>query len=251
MESNDPAFIPDGFLVCTIFVVERTRPLLTIPRFEAMPWLVHGFGTSAWKEEDFSRDEELKRFRPVLMNQLHSDIVHRIEKMPGRKLGGDALVTDKPGILLVIKTADCLPVLIVDERKRIVAAAHCGWRSTAARILVKLIRSMRRDFDSVPRDLIAAFGPCIGAECYEVGEDVRERFKAAGFPPGIFGRDPARPGRYSLNLRKANIRLLEEEGLKAANIFSVDLCTSCDDRLISFRQSGNKDRRMFNFIGGK
>jgi YfiH family protein len=251
LESNTPAFIPAGFLVCTIFVVVSKRPLLTIPRFEAVPWLVHGFGTSAWKGEDFSRDEELKPFRPVLMKQLHSDIIHRIEKIPGKQLGGDALVTGKPGFLLVIKTADCLPVLIVDERKRIVAAAHCGWRSTAARILVKLIGRMRRDFGSVPRDLIAAFGPCIGAECYEVREDVRDRFKAAGFSSEIFDGDPDRPGRHSLNLRKINIRLLEDEGLRKENIFSVDLCTSCDDRFISFRQSGDRDRRMLNFVGKK
>ncbi len=250
-KSGCSAFIPAGFLVCTILVVEGKRPLLKIPRLEAVSWLVHGFGTSAWREEDFSRDKELKPFRPVLMNQLHSDIIHRIEKMPGEQLGGDAFMTDKPGFLLVIKTADCLPVLVVDERKRIVAAAHCGWRSTAARILAKLIGRLRRDFGSAPSDLIAAFGPCIGTECYEVGEDVRGRFEAAGFPQGIFRSDPDRPGKHSLNLREANIRLLEEEGVKKENIFTVDLCTSCEDRLISYRQSGDRDRRMLNFIGKK
>ncbi|MGZ5469284.1 MAG: laccase domain-containing protein, partial [Candidatus Aminicenantales bacterium] len=92
-------------------MTESRCPYLTVPRFAAVPGLVHGFGEARWSEADFLAFAALKGFRPVIMHQLHSDIIHRLDEAPGKKLEGDALMTNVPRLLLVIRTADCLPVL--------------------------------------------------------------------------------------------------------------------------------------------
>jgi YfiH family protein len=230
-------------------VTDRGGRLLTVPRFEGVPWLVHGFGTREWKEGDFSSDLRLKSFRLVVMNQVHSDVAHVLRELPGRRLDGDALVTARPGLLLTVKTADCLPVLLVDTGKKAVAAVHCGWRSTHKRILGRVVEILGKEFGSNPADILAAFGPCIGPACYEVGEDVRNLFEASGFPVQVLKARPGARGKFLLDLRRANAWVLEEAGLKAENILSVERCTHCDPRLLSYRRDKDKDDRMFNFIG--
>src|SRR5512137_2325214 len=103
-------------------------------------------------------------------------------------------MTNVPGLLLVIRTADCLPVLLVDEENRAVAAVHCGWRGTERRILEKTVKAMEGAYGSKPADMRAALGPCIGPACYEVGPEVRQAYLKAGFPASVFaerGRLPA------------------------------------------------------------
>jgi polyphenol oxidase len=214
----------------------------TAPRFAAVPWLVHGFGRAGWGEEDIGAAAELRGFRPVIMRQLHSDILHRLDRAPAAKLEGDALMTNVPGILLVVRTADCLPVLLVDPARRATAAVHCGWRGTQKRILEKTARAMNRAYGTGPGDLLAALGPCIGAACYEVGPEVREAFEKAGFPPDVFAKS-------LLDLRVANRWLLENLGVKPANIWTSDACTHCDPGLLSYRRHKGEARRMYNFIG--
>jgi hypothetical protein len=210
------------------------------------------------------------------MRQLHSDLVHRLDKSPSRKLEGDALMTNKPGLLLVIRTADCLPVLIVDEANRAVAAVHCGWRGTEKRILEKAVRAMGEACGSKPGEMLAALGPCIGAACYEVGPEVRDGFLRAGFPPSVFterghvprvrvpGQSPGRETwghvpevrvpllkpRYLLDLRAANAWLLRELGFGKGRIFDPGpACTHCEPRFLSYRRNPHDTRRMVNFVG--
>ena len=250
----------------------------TAPRFAGMPWLVHGFGRAGWGEEDIRTGAEFDGFRPVIMRQLHSDIIHRLEDVPREKLEGDALMTDVPGLLLVARTADCLPVLLADPARRAVAAVHCGWRGTQKRILEKTVRAMGRAYGSRPADLLAALGPCIGPACYEVGPEVREGFERAGFPPSVFTerpeaggeggkasftrqkrgqirghvpevRVPSSSGKSLLDLRAANVWLLEGLGVKRAKIWSAEACTHCDPGLLSYRRHKGEPRRMYNFIG--
>jgi YfiH family protein len=225
------------------------KPILTVPRFERIPWLVHGFGAGEWTEEDFSRTEGLKKFRPVIMRQIHSEVIHRLEAAPGAKLEGDSLVTNVPGLLLVVRTADCLPVFLVDEENRAVASVHCGWRGTQKRILEKTVLAMGRAYGSRPAGLLAALGPCIGSACYEVGPEVREGFGGAGFPPDVFGECQDRPGKYLLDLKAASRWLLEGLGVKESNVFAAGACTHCDLGLLSFRRTPGEPRRMYNFIG--
>ena len=221
----------------------------TVPRLAKAGWLVHGFGRARWDEKDLRTTAALRGFRPVIMRQLHSDIVHRLDSMPSGRLEGDALMTDVPGFLLVIRTADCLPVFLVDEMLRAVAAVHCGWRGTQARILERTVREMTRAYGTDPAGLLAALGPCIGPACYEVGPEVGEVFRSAGFPEDVFECVPGRPAKVRLDLRRANTWLLHGLGVKASNIWTGDSCTHCDPDLLSYRRNKGESRRMYNFIG--
>jgi YfiH family protein len=192
------------------------------------------------------------------MHQLHSDIVHSLDEAPGKRLEGDALMTNVPGLLLVIRTADCLPVFLVDEEHRAVAAVHCGWRGTENKILEKAVKAMGEAYGSKPADTLAALGPCIGPACYEVGPEIRDRFLRAGFPASVFAERGSLPaiqvpnlkGKYLLDLREANIWLLRERGFKKTNIFNPGpTCTHCEPRLLSYRRNSADPRRMVNFIG--
>ena len=225
------------------------RPYLTEPRLERIPWLVHGFGTAALTEEDLGRVPGGEGFKAIVLDQVHSDIVHCLDAAPDGRLEGDALITAASGLLLVIKTADCLPVLLVDEARRVVAAVHCGWRGTWRRILGKVVSELRDRFSSNPADLLAVLGPCIGAECYEVGDEVRERFLAAGHPASLFRPSWDAAGKWFLDLRVSNSLELRQSGLGEGNILSVDACTRCSPGLLSYRRDGRTDARMYAFVG--
>ncbi len=222
-------------------------PYLTSPLFDRLTWLAHGFGTAAWPQAEFERWAAARGWIPVIMNQVHADTVHVLTIPPAAKLSGDALVTSVPGLCLVIRTADCLPVLLADPERRLVAAVHCGWRGTRLKILAKTV-DVLTGLGADPGRLLAAFGPSIGAACYEVGPEVREAFAAAGFPPASFHDDPGRPGRAFLDLRGANAWLLAERGVRAENVASAGPCTHCESGLLSHRRDPSGDARMVDFI---
>jgi len=233
-------------------MMERTgSAYLTEPRLERIPWLIHGFGTAAWTEADFGRVREWDGFRPVILDQVHSDIIHCVAGPQNGRLEGDALITSVPKLFLVVKTADCLPVLVADEARRVVAAVHCGWRGTWKRILEQVVGELQARYGCEPEGLLAALGPCIGPECYEVGQEVRERFEAAGFPNDIFRPNPAAAGKYFLEIRAANALGLQRAGLRPENILSLDACTRCRPELLSYRRDGTAEGRMYAFIGMK
>lgn len=235
----------------TIMQDASSRSYLTVPRLERIPWLIHGFGTADWTEADFGRVREWDGFRPVILDQVHSDVIHCVDGAPSGRLEGDALITSIPKLFLVVKTADCLPVLVVDEPRRIVAAVHCGWRGTCKRILEKVVGELRARHGCEPATLLAALGPCIGPECYEVGPDVRERFQAAGFPEDLVRPNPAGAGKYLLDIRAANAFGLRGAGLRPENILSLGACTRCRPELLSYRRDGTAERRMYAFVGMK
>ena len=249
----------------------------TVPRLAEIAWLVHGFGGAGWSEADFLAFAASRELRPVIMRQLHSDTVHRLDEAPAGNLEGDALMTDVPGLLLVIRTADCLPVFLVDAKNRAAAAVHCGWRGTEKRILERTVQAMNKAYGSDPAEMLAALGPCIGSACYEVGPEVREGFRRAGFPPAVFieyqergtctvspeavrvpaplppavlAEAPGRTGKSLLDLRAANVWLLTGLGFKAENILDAgSACTHCVPSLLSYRRNPGDSRRMYNFIG--
>ena len=222
----------------------------TVPRLAGMAGLVHGFGRAGWSEADFLAFAASRGLEPVIMRQLHSDTIHRLSEAPAGKLEGDGLMTDVPGLLLVIRTADCLPVFLLDAKHRAAAAVHCGWRGTEKRILEKAVEAMGRAYGSEPGAMLAALGPCIGAPCYEVGPEVRASFLRAGFPPAVLAEAPGQPGNSLLDLRAANIWLLGTLGVKKGKIFnSGPTCTHCEPRLLSYRRNSADPRRMYNFVG--
>jgi len=231
-------------------VFESRSPFLFVPRLMAVPGLVHGFGDARWSEADFLAFAASRGLHAVVMNQVHSATVHRVDAPPTEKPDGDALMTNAPGLLLVIRTADCLPVLLVDPENRAVAAVHCGWRGTEKRILEKAVRAMGEAYGSNPEDMLAALGPCIGAACYEVGPEVREGFLKAGFPESVLCGAPGRQGKYILDLRAANLGLLAALGFQKGRISNPGpACTHCEPRLLSYRRNPADPRRMYNFIG--
>lgn len=221
----------------------------TIPEWENIPFLVHGFGDRDWKEQDLEDHPRLRNLTPLFLRQIHSDIFHIVRSLPEGILSGDALITDRPDMLLVIKTADCLPVLIVDPDKRVVAAVHCGWKSTSQRLALKVIGSMEEHFRCDPSSLMVALGPCIGKDCYEVGEDVRQQFNDRGLDGNVFLPHPEHIGKYYLDLRLSNKHQLQDGGVLGSNIAMVDLCSHCEENLYSYRRSPQIPGRMLSFIG--
>ena len=227
----------------------KSAPFLTVPRLTRIPWLVHGFGTRHWKISDLRRREGWENFKIVWLKQIHTDRIHYMESGSSGRRQGDALATDDPGIFLIMKTADCLPVFLVDRSKRVVAAVHCGWRGTRRRILEHVVDGLRARYGCRPASLLAALGPCIGAPCYEVGDEVRGEFLAAGLADDDFRSVAGRPGKYLFDLRQANRRQLIGAGLDARGILDVPFCTHCEARFHSYRRDRDTSARLFNFIG--
>src|SRR5215467_7954224 len=121
---------------------------------EQLPWLEHGFGTR-------SSSEWLDESRLATLRQIHSNKVLLAEN-PGCVGEGDALISNRPGITLAIRTADCFPILVADVRNRAVAAVHAGWRGAIHGVLPKTLVAMKEQFRSRPEDLVIAIGPGIG-----------------------------------------------------------------------------------------
>lgn len=220
-----------------------------IPRLEQIPYFIHGFGTRKWKEGDYQNRPEWKDFKLVFLDQIHSDIIQVIDNIPEEKLKGDAMITGLPFLLLIIKTADCLPVLVVDESQKVIAAVHCGWRGTSKRVVQKVIQRMKDLYGCHPSSLLAALGPCIGHECYEVGENVYHSFEQEGLSTGSFRNHPLRRRKYLFDLKRANLSQMISVGVEEKNVFSADTCTHCHENLPSFRRDKDKAGRTPSFIG--
>lgn len=214
-----------------------------------IPFLVHGFGTRFLKEEDFDSMPGLAGFHRISLRQTHSDIVRVITDIPKESLEGDALVTARPGVLLFIKTADCLPAFVVDRTHKAVAAVHCGWRGTLKKVLPKTLKALSRIYKSDFASLMVVLGPCIDKVCYEVGEDVRREFQREGREDGVFVRHPSENEKYLFDLRGTNRSQVLALGVPETNIYSVDDCTHCNSDLLSYRRDRDCAARLINFIG--
>src|SRR5574337_734839 len=197
----------------------------------------------------------------LTLRQFHSDVIHLVDAPPEHSPRADAAMTRAPGILLAVQTADCVPIFLLDPHRRAVAAVHAGWRGTLRRIAAKALGRTRMAFGTRPQDVIAVLGPAVGRCCYEVGPEVvrayasqfadaREWFEgsfdqlAAAEEPNPLkwltmappGHDPP-PPRARLDLAAANRWQLLDAGVRAENIISSELCTSCrTDLLFSYRR---------------
>ncbi len=281
------------------------------PALRRYGWLAHGFtARAASREKNFnlgytvspdpdSVTRNRKRLGRLLkaggvqlvtLRQRHTDIVQVLDSLKPRgrrerdgawRLPGDALVTNQPGLLLAVQVADCVPVLLADPKRRVVAAAHAGWRGSCQRIVEKTLGVMQQRFGTDPADVRVAIGPSIRQCCYEVGREVVEQFEAQfAFAEEIVQRtDPSpqdvhwqqpvhallrdnrevrpRPAltapettRYHLDLEAANRRQLEAAGVPEKNIWSSPLCTACNtDKLFSYRAEHGKTGRLMGVVG--
>ena len=197
-----------------------------------IPWVWHGFGTrlSAGWPGDYTQ-----------VKQIHSDIVFAAEEQRGCIGEGDALISSTPGQRIGIRTADCVPLLLADAARPVVAAVHAGWRGTVAQIARKAVMRMQEAYGSDPARIHAAMGPAIGACCFEVGAEVAEQFT----PWFTDAKNLTH-----VNLAEANYRQLLGAGLLPEHIDDPRLCTACDSRRFhSFRRDREQSGRMVAAIG--
>jgi polyphenol oxidase len=287
-------------------VVKSRVEIVPVPAWDAWPWLVHGFSTrtggvtTAYRPaqragelnlgftQSDTRDNVLEnrrrflealaapRMKLVTLKQIHSSLVKRAT--PGDAdldvpCQGDGLMTSEPGVLLAIQTADCIPVLVADVKKKAVAAFHAGWRGTLQRIVENGVGRMRSEFRSRPEDLVAAIGPGIAACCYAVGEEVRSEFSSQfAYAQQLFAEvsdsDPIHdkypllfltaraPGHSNLgpqihlDLMEANRRQLLDAGLRAEAIATIGDCTRCqNNRYFSYRAEQGFTGRSLSVVG--
>lgn len=277
------------------------------PKWEKTSWLWHGFSTrrggasraycpegaagelnlgftAADSREAVSHNRHLLAevvtgdpSTPIItLRQFHSNLVvvaSAADALRDRPRKADGLMTSAPGVLLAIQTADCIPVLVADRKRRVVAAFHAGWRGTVKRIVETGVGRMRMEFSSRPEDLVAAIGPGVGACCYAVGEEVLSSFESQFTYGGelfceVYDSDPVRtkypmlfltqraPGHsligpsLHLDLVEANRRQLIDAGLNPGAIKVVGGCTSCQPELFfSHRASSGHAGRMMSVIG--
>jgi hypothetical protein len=281
--------------------------LLAVPAWEKMNWLWHGFSTRrgglsraycaddapgelnlGFTDED-ERETVIQNRRlfaeavsgdaatPLVdLRQIHSNLVllaSAADASRKKPHDADGLMTNEPGMLLGVRTADCIPILVADRKRSAVAAFHAGWRGTAQRIVESGIGRMRLQFGSMPEDLIAAIGPGIGPCCYAVGEELLSSFEsqfayARSLFHEVYDSDPVRtkypllfltqraPGHSEigpslhLDLIEANRRQLLAAGLKPRAIHLIGGCTSCQPEMFfSHRASEGHAGRMMSVIG--
>jgi YfiH family protein len=285
-------------------VAENGVEWLAVAGWDEMNWLWHGFSTRrgglsrVYCADDapgelnlgFTADDDREavvRNRRLLaeaitgdpatplvaLRQIHSNCVIPADRSSSLGCKADGLMTDEPGVLLGIQTADCIPVLVADRKRRVVAAFHAGWRGTVKRIVESGVGRMRLRYGSRPEDLMAAIGPGIGPCCYSVGEETRSEFEsqfayADELFREVYDSDPVRtrypmlfltqraPGHSEigpslhLDLVEANRRQLLAAGLRQTSIQIVGGCTSCQRELFfSHRGSEGRAGRMMSVIG--
>lgn len=175
--------------------------------------------------------------------QVHGDKVTFIDE--GINCGeSDAMITNKPNLGLAISSADCPAIFLYDIKKRVIAAAHSGWRGTEKKILLKVLIKLKNDFNSNPADLIAYVSPSISQKKYEVDEEVASIFASK--------YSTKKNSKYLLNLQEVNRDLMLNFGLLKKNIQVSSLCSyEMNDTLHSFRRDGEKSGRAFGVIAMK
>ena len=286
-------------------VAKSRVEVIQAPSWKAWPWLMHGFSTRTggvstvyrpgqrsgelnlgFTDSDARENvvENRRRFlkalgvpaemKLVTLKQIHSSSVLTVGEHPMTEpCQGDGLMTNEPGVLLAIQTADCIPVLVADVKKKAVAAFHAGWRGTVKRIVESGVGKMRVAFGSRPEDLVAAIGPGIAACCYAVGEEVRTEFGSQFSYAGdlfheVSDLDPVKekypmlfltaraPGHSNLgpslhlDLMEANRRQLVDAGLRAEAITVIGDCTRCqNNRYFSYRAEQGFTGRLLSVVG--
>ncbi len=202
------------------------------PLLLSQKWLRHSFGTALAVPGDGF----------IVLHQVHgTKLVDASEWHP--QLAADALATAQPGVRVAVKTADCVPILLADPIRRVVAAVHAGWRGTACGIAEHAVSALRQRYGCTPGDIVAAFGPSIGPCCFAVDPDAGLRFNAI-FPER---RDLHR--RTTIDLREANRRFLIQAGLDPENIDFDAPCTCCGgDEFYSWRRDRSPGQRMYSVI---
>lgn len=207
-----------------------------------------------------ARALKVERDQMVVSYQTHTVNVRRITREDAGKgvikdrdyKDVDGLITNVPGLTLVTFYADCVPLYLVDRTNHAIGLSHSGWRGTVKRMGQATIDAMRESFGTKPQDLTVCIGPSICMDCFEVGEEVVEEFKAAfdsRYHDTLY-RANGRPGKYQLDLWKANEIIFREAGVPVQNIHTTNICTMCNsDYLFSHRRVGEERGNLAAFLG--
>lgn len=258
-------------------------PYLAFPAFEKQKGIRHGFSTRlggvsqgcfASMNLSFTRGDEescvRENFRRmgkaigfatedlVFTHQTHTACVRVVGErergcgftrpLPYQDV--DGLVTNVPGLVLTAFFADCVPLFFADPRKRVIGLSHSGWRGTVGKIGQETVRLMEAEFGCDPKDILAAVGPSICQDCYEVSEDVirqfQLQFEESCWESLFYGKGG---GKYQLDLWRANELVLLEAGITPEHISITDVCTCCNpDLLYSHRASGGRRGNLAGFL---
>jgi YfiH family protein len=245
-------------------------PYFGIPELTKLKWTQHAFLTrqggvsippydllnlsdkNGDREELVSKNENLiaKAFgfdssRLILLDQMQQDQILLLKEpiitLPS-PLEYDVLITNSPNAFLGILTADCLPIFVVDQKRKVIAATHAGRQGTALHITAKVLKKMEEEFGCSSKDLLIAMGPSIGSCCYEIDERV--------FQPEWEPFSTSRgAGKWMVDLAQINIAQMKREGIKEEQISWINLCTHChSDLFFSYRKEGRTGRQL-SFIG--
>lgn len=229
--------------------------------FTTRPWQLgsrHANEGDAWRQ--VAAAARVSPGRLLRLHQVHGSaaVVHRRtdaigdDAVPARGPDADILITDDPRVALAVQAADCVPLLIGDQRRRVAAAAHAGWRGLAASVPRVAVEALGREFGTRPDDLVAAIGPAISAARYEVGRDVLQKFEEAEFARAQIDRwftAGARPDHYQFDGAQAARDQLVSAGVPRDQIFVAGLCTaSHPDLLCSYRRDWKDAGRMVAVI---
>lgn len=269
-------------------------PYIEFPSLSEIPFITHGFstrlggvskgmfsslnlgsGSSPYKDNPDNIRENLIRIADsigvdpnslVVSDQVHKTdirLVNNKDKGKGFNIPRDykeidGLITKTPGITLVTKYADCVPLFFVDSLNKAIGLSHAGWKGTVGKIGYKTVDEMARAFGSNPKDIIALIGPSICGDCYEVGEEVATEFRNVFSSINKYKQEDYEApsilienhrGRYQLNLWEANRRVLLEAGLSIDNIHMSKVCTACNsDILFSHRKTNGKRGSLAAFL---
>ena len=257
---------------------------LTYPQFEKEEGILHGFSTrlgGVSKEHLFSMNLSFSRgdvpenvvenyhriadaigFEPenlVFSDQTHTTNVRIVtEEDRGKGFSRerdytdvDGLITNVPGLVLATFYADCVPLYFYDPVKKVIGLSHSGWKGTVGRIGQVTVYKMAEEFGCNPGDILAAIGPSICQDCYEVSEDVvlqfQKAFREEQWKDLYYKKEN---GKYQLNLWKANEIILLEAGIAKENLSITDICTCCNpDFLYSHRASKGMRGNLAAFLG--
>jgi YfiH family protein len=189
----------------------------------------------------------------LAVNQVHGDAIFIIKPHGSYfstrdELNYDAIVTSRADLAICIKTADCVPVFIVDKIKKVIAVVHAGWKGSALGISAKVIRLMQKQYGCLPQDILAAIGPSIGKCCYEVDQVTADTFRKQN-NSDLFLQQGKKKDKWILDLAEANRRQILEAGVQESNVDVAGCCTACNqDMFFSHRGSGGITGRQVNFM---
>lgn len=195
------------------------------------------------------KEDEFKLTNLTRNSQIHSSIVNKIDiENIGQRIDGDALITNVKEVPLLILTADCVPVVIIDSKNKAIGAVHAGWRGTYDRIVKKTIEEMIKNYNTNPEDLVCVIGPSIGPCCYEVSKDLVEKFNInLANHAGKF--DIIKNNKYYLDLWKINELTLKDCKVKEENIINLQICTNCNhEKFYSYRKHNKTQKRIGTMI---